>query len=189
VSLPPYAIEAARADDVDALASLERRCYTHPWTVRGFRDALRRGERGLVLVARAPAASVPAERGILAYCVTENAADELHVHNLAVRPESRGEGLGRRLLALALAIGVRRGARVALLEVRESNRPALDLYRSMGFAPVAVRRNYYTQPAENALVLRRGDLGGDEDGDGGARASEAEKSTLKSRGPGGNVRR
>jgi ribosomal-protein-alanine N-acetyltransferase len=154
VSLPPYVVEEARADDVEALASLERRCYTHPWSVRGFREALRRGEHGLVLVARAPAGADP-ERGILAYCVIETAADELHVHNLAVRPEYRGGGLGRRLLAIALTIGERRGARVGLLEVRESNRPAIALYHSMGFVSVAVRRNYYSQPSEDALVLRK----------------------------------
>ena len=157
VSLPPYVVEEARPDDVDALASLERRCYTHPWSVRGFREALRRGEHGLVLVARAPAGADP-ERGILGYCVIETAADELHVHNLAVRPEYRGGGLGRRLLVIALAIGGRRGARVALLEVRESNRPAIALYHSMGFASVAVRRNYYSQPSEDALVLRKDGL-------------------------------
>jgi ribosomal-protein-alanine N-acetyltransferase len=158
ISLPPYVVEEGGADDVDALASLERRCYTHPWSVRGFREALRRGENGLVLVARAPAGADP-ERGILAYCVIETAADELHVHNLAVRPEYRGGGLGRRLLAIALTVGERRGARVALLEVRESNRPAIELYHSMGFVSVAVRRNYYSQPSENALVLRKDGLG------------------------------
>jgi ribosomal-protein-alanine N-acetyltransferase len=85
------------------------------------------------------------------------------VHNLAVRPEYRGGGLGRRLLAIALTIGERRGARVALLEVRESNRPAIALYHSMGFASVAVRRNYYSQPSEDALVLRKDGLAAAED--------------------------
>lgn len=163
MSLPPYLIEAAEADDVDALAALERRCYTHPWTARGFRDALRRGpERGLVLVARAPR-TASGEHGILGYCVIETVAEELHVHNLAVRPESQGNGLGRRLLGLALAAGARRGARVALLEVRASNRAALELYRSLDFVTVARRRNYYAQPAEDALVLRREGLGGRSD--------------------------
>jgi ribosomal-protein-alanine N-acetyltransferase len=157
VSLPPFLVEPAGHEDVDALASLERRCYTHPWSVRGFRDALRRGERGLVLVARAPLAA-DAEGGILGYCVIETAADELHVHNLAVRPELRGGGLGRRLLTIALAIGERRGADAALLEVRESNQPAIELYRSMGFVAVAVRRGYYSQPTEDALIFRKDGL-------------------------------
>jgi [ribosomal protein S18]-alanine N-acetyltransferase len=158
VKFPPFLVEPAGHDDVEALASLERRCYTHPWTVRGFRDALRRGERGLVFVARAPRA-VDAERGILGYCVVETAADELHVHNLAVRPELRGGGLGRRLLAIALEVGERRGAEVALLEVRESNQAAIELYRSVGFVAVAVRRAYYSQPTEDALVFRKDGLG------------------------------
>jgi ribosomal-protein-alanine N-acetyltransferase len=157
MSVGPYFVEPAGHDDVEALAALERRCYTHPWTLRGFRDALRRGDRGHVLLARAPERPDP-ERGILAYCVIENAADELHIHNLAVRPESRGGGLGRLLLHLALSIGARRGAQVALLEVRESNRAAIELYRSAGFVPVALRRNYYSQPAEDALVLRKDGL-------------------------------
>jgi ribosomal-protein-alanine N-acetyltransferase len=157
VTVPPFLVEPAVHDDVEALASVERRCYTHPWSVRGFRDALRRGDRGLVLVARA---SLPAdaERGILGYCVIETAADELHVHNLAVRPELQRAGIGRRLLDLALGIGERRGAEVALLEVRASNRPAIELYRSVGFLSVAVRRAYYSQPTEDALVFRKDGL-------------------------------
>ena len=75
--------------------------------------------------SRARPSGADPERGILGYCVIETAADELHVHNLAVRPEYRGGGLGRRLLEIALTVGERRGARVALLEVRESNRPAI----------------------------------------------------------------
>ena len=130
-------VESARSCDVHALALLGRRCYTHPWSVRGFREALRRGEHGLVLVARAPAGADP-ERGILGYCVIETAADELHLHNLAVRPEYRGGGLGRRLLAIALTIGERRG-RAWPCWKRESNRPAIGLYHSMGFLSVAVR--------------------------------------------------
>jgi [ribosomal protein S18]-alanine N-acetyltransferase len=155
VSLPPYFIEPAQGEDVEALAALERRCYTHPWTPRGFRDALRRdADRGLVLLARA-ARAAGAERGILGYCVIEAVVDEVHVHNLAVRPESQGHGLGRRLLLLGLAAGVRRGAQRALLEVRASNAIALELYRSMDFVAVARRRNYYAQPTEDALVLRK----------------------------------
>jgi [ribosomal protein S18]-alanine N-acetyltransferase len=158
VNHPPFLVEPAGHDDLDALANLERRCYTHPWSVRGFRDALRRGERGLVMVARAPA-SAGAQRGILGYCVIETAADELHVHNLAVQPELRGGGIGRRLLTIALEVGDHRGAEVALLEVRESNQPAIELYRSMGFVAVAVRRSYYSQPTEDALVFRKDGLG------------------------------
>jgi ribosomal-protein-alanine N-acetyltransferase len=158
VPLPPFLVEPAGPDDLDALTHLERRCYTHPWTARGFREALRHPEQGSVIVARSASLGDGA-RGILGYCVTETVADELHVHNLAVKPESRGEGLGRRLLELALSLGQRRGARVALLEVRQSNEAALALYRSFGFEAVGFRRNYYMQPLEDALVLRKDGLG------------------------------
>jgi len=159
--LPPYAVEIAQPEDIDALVTLERRCYTHPWTVRGFRDAFRRGERGSVVVARTVPGTDP-ERGILGYCVIETVADEVHIHNLAVRPEMRQGGVGRRLLEIGLSMGERRGARTALLEVRESNEPAIELYRSLGFVAVGTRRNYYSQPQEDALLLRKDGLG---DGD------------------------
>jgi len=76
-----------------------------------------------------------------------------------VGPEFQGRGLGRRLLALVLALGARRGAERALLEVRQSNWAAQRLYRSLGFHGVAVRRGYYTHPSEDALILEKRDLG------------------------------
>ena len=108
----------------------------------------------LVLERRRDEPGTP-ERGILGYCVIETVADEVHVHNLAVRPEARGGGVGRRLLEVGLAMAGRRGARVALLEVRESNQAAIELYRSLGFVAVGTRRNYYSQPLEDALLLRK----------------------------------
>ena len=101
-------------DDLDALVGLERRCHSHPWSARGLRDALAPGSaRRGVFVLRAPWTPDEAERGIRAYCAIEVVADEVHVHNLAVTPEARRQGLARRLLALALGIAARQGAAVA----------------------------------------------------------------------------
>jgi ribosomal-protein-alanine N-acetyltransferase len=82
----------------------------------------------------------------------------MHIHNLAVDPARQGRGLGRTLLALSLAVGARRGAERALLEVRQSNWAAQRLYRSLGFQGVAVRHGYYSHPAEDALILEKRDL-------------------------------
>jgi len=149
-------VEAADAADVDALVTLERRSFSHPWTPGNFHQALAVPERSRVLLLRAKGADAP--RGIVGYCVFEMVLDEVHVHNLAVLPARRRQGLGRRLLALTLDIARRRGARSALLEVRQGNWPALELYRSMGFRPVGRRRDYYTRPTEDAVVLRKNDL-------------------------------
>jgi [ribosomal protein S18]-alanine N-acetyltransferase len=156
LSVPLLYLDAADEKDLAAVLAIERQSFTHPWTPGNFRQALAASQHGRVVVLRAPWEDV--EGGVLAYCVFEVVADEMHVHNLAVHPRHRGAGLGRRLLRLGLELGYRRGARRALLEVRPSNGPALRLYRSMGFRQVAVRRNYYAHPTEDALVLEKPDL-------------------------------
>jgi ribosomal-protein-alanine N-acetyltransferase len=150
-------LEAAVPEDALALAELERRCHTHPWPARSFADALAEGSPSRVLVLREPGAA-DAGRGIVAYCVLQLVVDELHIHNLAVKPESRRRGHARWLLGEALAWGAELGARVGYLEVREGNWPALALYRAAGFETVSVRRDYYENPREDALVLRKGAL-------------------------------
>jgi len=150
-------LETASEEDLEALLALEQASYTHPWTLRNFRDALL-AEGALVVVLRAPFEPGDRARGIVGYCVAQLVVDELHVHNVLVRPAERSRGLGRRLLGLVLGIAARRGARAALLEVRQGNWPALHLYRALGFAAVAVRRDYYDRPREDAVVLRKADL-------------------------------
>jgi len=152
-------VEAALDEDVEALAALEERCYTHPWTVRHFRDEIARPGRGRVVVLRDPRELEDEGRGIWAYVAFQVVADEMHLLNLAVAPEWRGRGWGRWLLRLALGLGGRRGARRILLEVRRSNQAALALYQKAGFREIAVRRNYYTRPQEDALVLEKTEIG------------------------------
>jgi ribosomal-protein-alanine N-acetyltransferase len=150
----PLFLEAASVEDLGALLDLERESYTHPWTLRNLRGALQ-ADGTLFLVLRRPADASESGRGIVAYTVGQIVVDELHVHNLAVRPEARARGLGRRLLGILLDLAARRGARVALLEVRQGNWAALQLYRATGFEPVGVRRDYYERPREDAVLLRR----------------------------------
>jgi ribosomal-protein-alanine N-acetyltransferase len=77
------------------------------------------------------------------------------VMNVAVDPGYRRQGLARRLLVFAMARAARAGARRALLELRAGNREALALYESLGFRSLGVRRAYYGEPTEDALVLTR----------------------------------
>jgi ribosomal protein S18 acetylase RimI-like enzyme len=87
-------------------------------------------------------------------------ADEMHVMKVAVAPALRRQGLARRLLAFAMGRAAKAGAGRALLEVRAGHREALGLYESLGFTPLGVRRAYYREPIEDALVLARERLGG-----------------------------
>jgi ribosomal-protein-alanine N-acetyltransferase len=147
------ALEAAAPEDVPALVELERLCFSHPWTPRHFADSMADPPRSRVIVLRGgpPAA---AHRGIVAYCVYEVVAGELHVHNLAVHPGHRQRGLGRWLVERVLELGRRRGALEAFLEVRRSNRAARALYQGLGFEVLATRANYYSHPTEDALVMK-----------------------------------
>jgi len=151
-------LDAADAADVEALAALERLCFTHPWSAVGFRQATSDPHRGAVVTLRVPWSDADPERGIRGYCAFQVVLDELHIHNLAIHPDLRRAGLGRWLVSRVVDFGVRRGARTALLEVRQSNWAALHLYRSVGFQAVSVRRDYYSRPREDALILRKDNL-------------------------------
>jgi ribosomal-protein-alanine N-acetyltransferase len=152
-------LEAAGEEDLAALVELERRSFSQPWSVGSFRAELRDPARGRIVVLREPHADPDGRRGLLAFCSFQVVVDELHILDFAVLPERRREGLGRSLLRCVLELGARRGARVALLEVRSGNLAALRLYRAAGFEVAGVRRGYYSNPPEDALLLRRDELG------------------------------
>lgn len=151
-----FALEAAVEEDLPELVGLERACFSQPWSLASFRSEMQDAGPGRVVVLREPHGPRDAGRGLLAYCVFQVVLpDELQVLDLAVRPERRRQGVGRRLLARVLELGASRGARIALLEVRRGNWPAAELYRSAGFELYDTRRDYYSNPREDALLLRR----------------------------------
>jgi ribosomal-protein-alanine N-acetyltransferase len=89
------------------------------------------------------------------FALARLAGDELEILNLAVAPGQRRRGLGRRLVAEALARARARGAGKCWLEVRASNRAALEFYRALGFREHARRRGYYREPVEDAVICVR----------------------------------
>ena len=143
----PVYLESATLDDVPALLALERAGTSHPWSAGGFEGAIRgqAGERVAVLR--------DARRAAIGYCVWQEVADEAHVHNIGIAPGHRGQGLGRRLLAVCLALAAGRGVAKAFLDVREGNQAARALYRRLGFRECGRRPRYYVEPAENAIVM------------------------------------
>lgn len=147
-------MEAAKASDLPVLLEIERGSYSHPWTRRNFAGELETSS-GLFLVVRDALDQTVPDHGLRAYCAFRMVADEMHLMNLTVAPRAQGQGLGRFLLDLALQLAARRGARTAYLEVRESNLPALGLYRTAGFSLQGRRPGYYNHPREDALLLGR----------------------------------
>ena len=143
----------ATAEDPPALAALESECYSHPWTERQFREEVAYGPPGAVLVLRSPVSSPDRWREIRAYCVYRLVVDEMHILNVVVAPGWRRRGIGRWLLRFGMGRAARAGARRALLEVREGNAEARALYTDMGFVRLGIRRGYYSEPLEDAVVL------------------------------------
>ena len=143
-------IERAVAErDLDAIAEIAQASFTNPWTRAMFAQEL----------ATQPLSRSYVFRGdddvVVAFCTCWLVVDELHINTIAVRPEFRGRGIGRQLLAFVLNDARERGARRALLEVRASNAAAIALYSAFGFRTESVRKNYYPDPLEDALVLAR----------------------------------
>jgi ribosomal-protein-alanine N-acetyltransferase len=91
---------------------------------------------------------------LVGYCVCWTIGDQAELGNVAVTASERGRGTGRRLVEAALERIAEREALECFLEVRESNASARTLYESCGFNVVGRRRNYYTKPIEDALVMR-----------------------------------
>jgi ribosomal-protein-alanine N-acetyltransferase len=88
--------------------------------------------------------------------------DESHVNNIAVDPTWQGRGLGAVILTDLVRTALDHGARHLTLEVRVGNEPAIALYRRFGMAPVGVRRNYYPETGDDALVMWVRDIDSDE---------------------------
>jgi len=137
----------ATAADLDGVLAIEDASFNNPTTREWYEAELKRPEVCYIYVLRT------SDCPVAAFCAFWRVVDQIHINNLAVRPESRGQGLATRLLAEVMAEAAKMGVLSATLEVRRSNTPALRLYAKAGFVEGGVRRNYYTQPVEDALVL------------------------------------
>ena len=139
-------IRFMRLKDVDAVAAIEQDTFARPWSRESFRLELTRNVAARYLVAE--------ENGeVLGYAGAWVILDESHITNIAVREESRGRGLGRRLTAELLQILSNLGAAYATLEVRVSNERAQHLYKSLGFVSVGKRKRYYEDNNEDAFLM------------------------------------
>ena len=138
-----------RADELEGVLDIERASFNNPTPREWYESELQRLDVCFVYVLETP------EYRVAAFCAFWRVVDQIHINNLAVRPELRRQGLGRRLLDFVLEEAEKLGAPNATLEVRRSNEAARRLYERAGFAPVAVRAGYYSRPIEDALILSR----------------------------------
>ena len=135
------------ADHVAAVAELEKLCFHDPWSEKSIASELN-NPLSLWLVALENDA-------VIGYIGSQTVLDESDMMNVAVHPNHRRKGIAG---ALVTELGTQlkqRGSGCLTLEVRESNEPAKAMYEKLGFMQVGLRPNYYRNPKENALILRK----------------------------------
>jgi len=134
--------------DLTSVLELEELLFATPWSRESFEAEFRPGTNAVALVAEVG--------GVLAgYMISWLIVDELHIGNLAVAPGHRGKGLAKGMLRKVISDAAARGAALATLEVRASNETAIALYGAFGFREVAIRRRYYEDNGEDAVVMMR----------------------------------
>jgi ribosomal-protein-alanine N-acetyltransferase len=152
---PGFRIDPLDGDtDLDGVLAVEAESFTNPWTREMYAWELQNRTVCHIYIVRTP------ECAVAGFCAFWLVFDENHVNNVALRPQFRGRGIGSALLRHVVAEARRLGARRATLEVRASNVAARRLYERLGFYVAATRRNYYTNPVEDALILWKDDVAG-----------------------------
>jgi [ribosomal protein S18]-alanine N-acetyltransferase len=144
-----------RTKDLRGVLRIEEAVFPHPWSHRLFVEEL--AQR----TSRAYRAAWVG-RTLVGFAGQMLIDDESHVNNIAVDPDWQGRGLGAVILGDLVRTALARGARHLTLEVRVGNDPAAALYQRFGLAPVGVRRNYYPETGDDALVMWVRDIDSDE---------------------------
>ena len=144
--------EQMKPEDLDQVMEIEEEAFSDPWSRRSFLDSIEDGNyRCMAAFLTCPDGS----RLLAGYWIWLRSFEEADLMNIAVRRDQRGTGIGKALMENMLLMGERMGIRDFTLEVRRSNEQALRLYRSFGFLEEGVRKNYYSVPREDALILWR----------------------------------
>ena len=137
----------ALVDDLPDLLAIESASFAQPWTKFSFLSELSKLPPSLYVVRRETSSC------ILGYICFWLVADELQMLNLAVHPDHRQQGLGRKLMTFLFTVAEEKSVSKVLLEVRPSNQIAMALYHSLGFRILYRRPGYYEPEGEDALVM------------------------------------
>lgn len=135
-------------DDIPLVQLVERKCFTTPWSRSIFVSELTRNDNAIYAVA------LVGER-IVGYAGVWIILDEGHITNIGVDPSFQRQGIGQGLMDMITKLAVERGAVAMTLEVRVSNFSAQALYTKLGFVPSGIRKEYYQDDKEDALIMWR----------------------------------
>ena len=133
--------------DATGIADMEDIIFNDSWSYRDIQD--------LICTEGAMCFTAVDDGKVVAYVLGRLIAPEGEIYRVAVTPEKRGRGIGYRLLDYAVKTSKGQGLERLFLEVRSQNTPAIKLYTSYGFKKIGVRRNYYKNPTDDAIVMLR----------------------------------
>lgn len=126
---------------------IETECFSHPWSKQSLEEELN-NETSLFLVAKE-------ENEVIGYIGMSIVIDEGYIFNVAVRENHRNKGVATALINELVTYGKKNNFSFITLEVRESNLPAISLYSKFGFIKAGERRDYYSNPKENAILMTK----------------------------------
>ena len=132
--------------DLDAIMEVEKQCFTLPWSREAFYNELHQNRFAHYLI-------LEEDNKVIGYCGAWLVVDEAHITNIAVLPAYQGRGLGKVLLSSMIKECMLQAIKRMTLEVRESNLVAQSLYKKLGFVEGAIRKNYYSDNQEDAIVM------------------------------------
>jgi ribosomal-protein-alanine N-acetyltransferase len=144
-TLGPITIQRMQIGDVEDVAKLDARCFPTPWSAGAYYTEIH-NPSAYYIVAKTGGK-------IVGFAGEWLIMDEAHITTIGVAPECRGKKIGERILMNLLEEAIHRGVRRATLEVRRTNTVAQNLYTKYGFHTVAIRKGYYTNNNEDALVM------------------------------------
>ena len=140
-------IEKMQIQHVPQVAALEKQCFSDPWSEKSIASELA-NDLAFWLVA------LEGET-VAGYVGSQTVMGESDMMNIAVHPDFRRQGIAEALVETLITELREQGSRCLTLEVRSSNDPAKQLYQKLGFIQIGKRPNYYFNPREDALILRK----------------------------------
>lgn len=138
-------IRSMELRDVAQVEKIEQDTFSQPWTADDFLDGIQKADR-IYMVAEQSGE-------VLGYCGMWNVAGEGQITNVAVKKQHRRKGIAVSMLSEFLKKGQQQGISAYTLEVRSSNAGAMALYEKMGFKNCGTRKNFYTLPVEDAVIM------------------------------------
>ena len=139
-------VRRATIEDAKEIFAIEMECFSVPWSL----DSI---ETELLNEDKKPYYVVEDANGVVGYAGAWLVYDEGQITNIAIRPSARRQGFGAKLTSALIEECFKRGMHEIFLEVRISNLSALSLYRQLGFTVKGMRKNYYSEPKEDAYIM------------------------------------